>query len=97
MQSKITVHSTVGDTEEFLKNFSKAMKQITYVTMPYIEKVIFQKTHTIVVWANGTRTVVNCVEEDFDKEKGLAMAIVKKYMNRNEFKRLIENAEIQEK
>ena len=47
MQSKITVHSTVGDTEEFLKNFSKAMKQITYVTMPYIEKVIFQKTHTI--------------------------------------------------
>lgn len=65
--------------------------------MPPIEKVIFQKLHTIVVWEDGERTIVKCSEEDFDKEKGLAMAIAKRFMERNKFKKLIENADIQDK
>ena len=38
-----------------------------------IEKVIFNDPATIVIWADGSKTVVKCQEGDvFDKEKGLA-------------------------
>ena len=44
-----------------------------------IRKVIFSNPATIVLWSDGTKTVVKCGPVDiFDKEKGLAMAIVKK-------------------
>ena len=50
----------------------KAMNSIT--------KVIFNNPATIVFWSDGTKTVVKCDERDeFDPEKGLAMAICKKY------------------
>lgn len=48
-----------------------------------IKNVIFNKPATIVFWADGTKTVVKCEHEDFDPEKGLAMAIVKKTMADN--------------
>ena len=48
-----------------------------------IKNVIFNKPATIVFWADGTKTVVKCEHEDFDPEKGLAMAIVKKVMADN--------------
>lgn len=45
----------------------------------YITKVIFNDPATIVFWSDGTKTVVKCCEDDtFDKEKGLAMAVLKK-------------------
>lgn len=47
-------------------------------TFPSIEKVIFNDPATIVMWSDGTKTVVKAEGEDFDKEKGLAMAISKK-------------------
>lgn len=44
-----------------------------------IRKVIFNDPATVVLWSDGTKTVVKCGPDDiFDKEKGLAMAIVKK-------------------
>lgn len=43
-----------------------------------IKKVIFNNPATIVFWVDGTKTVVKAENEDFDPEKGLAMAIVKK-------------------
>ena len=44
-----------------------------------IEKVIFNEPATIVLWKDGTKTVVKCQEGDtFDKEKGLALCICKK-------------------
>ena len=44
-----------------------------------IRKVIFNNPATIVLWSDGGKTVVKCGPDDiFDKEKGLAMAIVKK-------------------
>lgn len=43
-----------------------------------IKKVIFNNPATIVFWKNGDKTVVKCQPgEEFDKEKGLALAIVK--------------------
>lgn len=44
-----------------------------------IRKVVFNDPATIVFWSDNTKTVVKCGPDDiFDKEKGLAMAIVKK-------------------
>jgi hypothetical protein len=43
-----------------------------------IERVIFNPPATIVIWEDGSKTVVKCAREDFDPEKGLAMAIAKK-------------------
>ena len=43
-----------------------------------INKVIFNNPATIVLWNDGTKTVVKRQKgERWDKEKGLAMAIVK--------------------
>lgn len=45
-----------------------------------ITKVIFNDPATIVYWSDNTKTVVKCQKGDkFDPEKGLAMAIAKKY------------------
>lgn len=47
--------------------------------VPEIKKVIFNDPATIVLWKDGTKTVVKAQDKDqFDKEKGLAMAISKK-------------------
>ncbi len=43
-----------------------------------IVKVIFNDPATIVIWEDGSKTVVKCDCESFDPEKGLAMAIAKK-------------------
>ncbi len=57
-----------------------------------IRKVIFNNPATIVLWSDGTKTVVKCGPEDtFDMEKGLAMAIVKKMAgNDNRFHKVFK-------
>ena len=53
------------------------------VSEPSIKKVIFNYPATIVLWSDGSKTVVKCQDGDiYDPEKGLAMAILKK-MNGN--------------
>lgn len=57
-----------------------------------IKKVVFNNPATIVFWEDGTKTVVKAVNEPFDPEKGLAMAIAKKFFGNsgsyyNEFKK----------
>ena len=47
-------------------------------TVPEILDVIFHEPATIVFWADGTKTVVKAIYDEFDPEKGLAMAIAKK-------------------
>lgn len=86
----LTIHSTG-------KNLFESGETVINKTMPNIKQVIFQNALTIVVWADGERTIVKCSEEEFDKEKGLAMAIAKRFIDRNKFKKLIENANIQNK
>ena len=60
-----------------------------------IKNVIFNPPATIVFWEDGTKTVVKCENEEFDPEKGMAMAISKKMLGNkgnyfNEFKKWIE-------
>lgn len=50
-----------------------------YPLTPQIKNVIFNPPATIVFWNDGTKTVVKCQnQEEFDHEKGLAMAFFKK-------------------
>ena len=55
--------------------------------IPEIKNVIFNDPATIVFWEDGTKTVVKCQDGDeFDPEKGLAMAIAKKaYGNKSSY------------
>lgn len=46
--------------------------------VPEILDVVFNGPATIIFWADGTKTVVKAIYDEFDPEKGLAMAIAKK-------------------
>ena len=48
-------------------------------TQAGIKKVIFNDPATIVIWDDGEKTVVKAHNEKYDPEKGLAMAIAKRY------------------
>ena len=56
-------------------------REVTYdYGTPTIKKVIFNNPATIVIWTDDVKTVVKCGEGDtFDPEKGLAMAISKRF------------------
>lgn len=46
-----------------------------------IKNVIFNNPATIILWADGSKTVVMCGERDtYDPEKGMAMAIARKVL-----------------
>lgn len=52
-----------------------------------IKKVIFNAPATIVLWNDGTKTVVKCSEDDiFDPEKGLAFCFLKKLLGNRYYK-----------
>lgn len=56
-----------------------------------IKEVIFHDPATVVYWEDGTKTVVKCQDEEFDKEKGLLAAIAKKvYGNKGNFNNIIK-------
>lgn len=44
----------------------------------YIKKIILNDPATIILWEDGTKTVVKTHNEDFDAEKGIAMCFMKK-------------------
>jgi hypothetical protein len=50
-----------------------------------IKNVIFNPPATIVFWTDNTKTVVKCDQEEYDPEKGLAMAISKKLLGENKY------------
>ena len=61
--------------------------------VPRVRSVNYKDPFTLVNWSDGTETLVKAYNEPFDKEKGLAMAYMRKiYSSRNEFKRQIEGA-----
>lgn len=49
-----------------------------------ISKVVFNPPATIIIWDDGTKTIVKCGKNDvYDQEKGIAMAICKKVFGNN--------------
>ena len=64
-----------------------------------INRVIFNDPATIVIWNDGSKTVVKASNEPFDPEKGLAMAIAKKALGNKGnyyeiFKKHIKHADV---
>lgn len=70
-----------------INNSSSSTRKVAYNSIwkrTKIKNVIFNDTATIVFWSDGTKTVVKCGENDiYDPEKGLAMAVAKKYLGTN--------------
>lgn len=52
-------------------------------SVPGIKNVYFNEPVTVVIWEDGTKTVVRCNNDQYDPEKGLAMAIAKKALGTN--------------
>ena len=65
---------------ESFSNFSFSPVTFTLFHAFKIKNVIFNDPATIVFWEDGTKTVVKWKNEEFDKEKGLAMAYMKKML-----------------
>lgn len=69
-------HIVIPRMKPIAKNMEK-VKNNSY--LPEIKDVIFNNPATIVLWADGTKTVVKCQkEDDYYMEIGLAMCIAKK-------------------
>ena len=89
------------EAKEVIRRFVKdiyGLQAPALINRLEIEKVIFNDPATIVFWSDGSKTVVKCTNEEFDKEKGLAMAICKRVLGNkgnyfNEFHKWIEDKE----
>lgn len=67
------------DAKQFAKLFTGHSKNELYRSnKEEIKRVIFNEPYTIVIWANGEKTIVKAQDgEPYDKEKGLAMCFAK--------------------
>lgn len=76
---------------------SESIKQIAFNLMKYgsilescnnvkVKNIKFNGPATIVFWTDNTKTIVKADGEDFDHEKGIAMAIAKKFLGTNSSK-----------
>lgn len=87
----MALNSTYGATHHYMSHvmtdvesirnmyhYGRKRKGHDDVFVPKIRNVILNDPAVIVVWEDGTKTVVKAQGEKFDPEKGLAMAISKK-------------------
>lgn len=74
--TNIEVRCKIRNVPYFCRTYAS---NVPTVNGSKIEKVIFNGPATIVLWSDGTKTIVKCQNGDaYDPEKGLAMAITKK-------------------
>ena len=85
-------HYTENELTLTLENWVKFNKDYIIDRKEDIEKVIFNDPATIVYWKDGTKTVVKCQDGDvYDKEKGLAMCVAKKFFgNKGNFNKVFK-------
>lgn len=90
--TEVSIKPTLLSIEKSWENMIPTIKLEGYVisnhtTSELIKQVIFNNPATIVIWNDGTKTVVKCQEGDiYSKELGLAMAISKKFLgNKSNF------------
>lgn len=78
-------HYSVADSKinrlEILKEMGM-FESDKKVRIPEIKEVIFNYPATIVCWKDGTKTVVKCGKDEtfFDREKAVAMCLIKKML-----------------
>lgn len=63
-------------------------------SLPEISRAYFNAPYTIVVWADGTKTVVKCSDEDFyDRYTGFAMCALKKVLGEKAYSKWKQTAD----
>lgn len=73
--------ATIGDLVRDIETKLNPKVESGRIQAHSIKNVIFNDPATIVFWGDGTKTVVKCGGDDiFDPEKGLTMAISKKFL-----------------
>lgn len=84
-------------TRQYAKTLSTAFNQAQLrIDIPrMIDRVIFNNPATIIIWKDGSKTIVKKSEDDqWDPEKGFCMAIIKKLYGHTSFmKKYIETEE----
>ena len=72
---QLSLHSIAKDLANRLDSPLVAAPAV----LPDVEKVIYNPPATIVLWADKTKTVVKCSDDDvYSREAGVAMACLKK-------------------
>lgn len=62
-----------------------------------VERIVVNGPALVIFWKDGEKTVVKCHDEDFDIEKGIAMALAKRvWGSRNKMNKLIKMVEYQD-
>lgn len=70
------------DTMRYALNIKKETT-MTLNNISFVKNVKFNGPATIIFWSDETKTVVKCKDENYDAEKGLAMALAKGYTEKN--------------
>ena len=88
---EVTAFTPMTDKPKTFSEFATAIETRLSSNAPKYKKIIFNPPATVIMWEDGTKTVVMCQPGDtYDKEKGLAMAYLKKLMgNDNTFNKVI--------
>ena len=78
----------LGYLREDVRATDEAYMRIRYA----IKKVIFSGPATIVIWMDGTKTIVKCMEGDiYDPEKAIMMCLLEKMLgSKSEVKRFFK-------
>ncbi len=66
--------------------------------LPEIKKIIIRGNRTIVLWADGTRTISTCdltCGDTFDPEVGFALCVIKKMYGKKKYLRMLKKAQVQ--
>lgn len=62
-------------------------------SLPKPRKLIVNGPATVILWSDGTKTVAKCnTDEPFDPEKGVAIAIAKRFVSSNKLNKLFDDA-----
>lgn len=98
MYENVTLFDEYCKRDNYVDAFKYGLN-VLYVIPLSVVKVIFNNPATIVMWSDGTKTVVKAQDGDtFDPEKGLAMAMSKKALGNkgnyyDEFKKWLPKEE----
>lgn len=73
-------------------NFIDKQTGLPY-SLPKPTKLIVNGPATVILWDDGRKTVAKCnKDEPFDQEKGVAIAIAKKFVSSNKLNKLFDDA-----
>ena len=90
-------YNDILTTRQYAKTLATAFNQARLrIDIPsMIDRVIFNNPATIIIWKDGSKTIVKKSEDDqWDPEKGFCMAIIKKLYGHTSFmKKYIETEE----